>query len=248
MKIFYLRENVVGIGEAHRDVDTGFIRPPNGHRLCSLYLGVTQVPSCCAVKDGDSRYTYFCKDGAEAIDLTKVEFDDLGAKLAGWPVDKANNEKNKANENIESLLRQADEEINYGKRRLDNEPEYTAQWKAYIKSAENGKAQLEGYLKTLSIGQLLEFHRKDHVISPDIIRRNAMDAFSVASFARRGGSAKTERKATTAAENGKKGGRPKKLLTVNDDNVLIDGHARLEAAKKIGVKKIPVERKEKTNG
>ena len=36
---------------------------------------------------------------------------------------------------------------------------------------------------------------------------------------------------------------PEKPITVNEDNVLIDGHARLEAAKKTGIKKIPVERK-----
>ena len=81
MKIFYLRENKIGIGEANRDIDTGNVRAPNGHRLCMLDVGVTQIPELCAVKEDDTRYTYFCKDGSEAVDLKKVEFDTYGEKL-----------------------------------------------------------------------------------------------------------------------------------------------------------------------
>jgi len=81
MMIFYLRERVVGIGEANKDVDTGKIIPPNGYRLCMLYTGNTRMPEVCAVKDGDARYTYTCKDGVEAISLKRVRFDDEGEIL-----------------------------------------------------------------------------------------------------------------------------------------------------------------------
>jgi len=42
------------------------------------------------ILNGDARYAFICDDGQEAIDLNKATFGDLGARLAGYPVQNSN--------------------------------------------------------------------------------------------------------------------------------------------------------------
>jgi len=84
MKVFYLRKNILGTGEAYRSADTGLLVPPKGWHLCTLHTMDRLGMAACMVKDGDTRYTYTTNDGLEAIDLKKVKVTVSAAKLAGW--------------------------------------------------------------------------------------------------------------------------------------------------------------------
>ena len=212
MEIFYLRENVIGVGQAHRDIDTGIIVPPNGHRLVILDLGAGNVPGCCAVKKGDTRYTYICTDGQEAVDLPKTEFDENGAKLAGYEYQykKSDWKIKKAKEKTDFWILMANKIIEEANDRLKTEPEYAVEWTAYIKAAEKGKAELEEKIKTLSIKQILENDKMPiPLISTERIRNIAGDAYYASRLGRKGGQAKSAAKTVAARENAKKP-RPRK--------------------------------------
>jgi hypothetical protein len=89
MKIYDLRGNTLGFGYAAVDFDNNII-PPKGRRIVMLQVGMEAEP--CLVAENDLRYTYVCKDGAEAVDLDKVVWNDGALEMAGVQT-KKNKEK-----------------------------------------------------------------------------------------------------------------------------------------------------------
>jgi hypothetical protein len=85
MKVFYLRDNIVDVGEAHtenNDDDVKFVIPPKGYRLVDIQIGFTS--KVCAVKKNDHRYTIFTDKAVysyEFVDFTKVVWTQAAAVL-----------------------------------------------------------------------------------------------------------------------------------------------------------------------
>ena len=85
MEILYLRNGVLGTGFAHRNIDTGNVVPPNGYRLCAIQVLTGHGSMLCAVKKGDTDFTYTTQDGCEAVATNKItKCTEKAAKLTGW--------------------------------------------------------------------------------------------------------------------------------------------------------------------
>jgi len=127
MKILLLKDDTLVTTNKAWVPSQGAIIPPKGHRLCTVDKNNLGRGKPCAVKDGDTRYTYICKDGREAVDLSKIKMTNEAALLL--------------------------------------------------------------YSETM----------------PDKIKKSLLSEIG-----RKGGQAKSEKKSLSSAENGKRGGRPKK--------------------------------------
>jgi hypothetical protein len=70
MKIFYLRDNVVGMGEVRTEDGGRSIIPPEGCRLVKIRTEFSST--LCAVKKNDYRHTIQGLGNYETVDLSKV--------------------------------------------------------------------------------------------------------------------------------------------------------------------------------
>jgi hypothetical protein len=80
MKIFTLRGKTLAYTYVKTDFDNNII-PPKGWRIVMLQVWNEVEP--CLVAENDYRYTYTCIDGAEAVDLDKVVWNDGAMAMAG---------------------------------------------------------------------------------------------------------------------------------------------------------------------
>jgi hypothetical protein len=86
MKIFYLRDNMISVGEARTEDGGRSVIPPENHRLVTIKIG--SHFELCAVKKNDYRYTLEGLGNSETIALSKVAWTkpalDLYEKKVVW--------------------------------------------------------------------------------------------------------------------------------------------------------------------
>jgi hypothetical protein len=105
MKIFYLRNNVLGTGEVRTENGGRDIVPPEGYRLVEIIMRFSS--KVCAVKENDQRYT-LTHLRCETVDLTKVIWTQAATALAGCekpdPAQDRNTETQKKESGRQTLM------------------------------------------------------------------------------------------------------------------------------------------------
>jgi hypothetical protein len=106
MKIFYLRDNIVSVGNAITEDGGKSVIPPKNYRLVEIETGFRY--SICAVKKNDHRYTLKGPGTPEVVDASKVLWTKSAAalykKASGRELNPEALKKTNARQTLQSIL------------------------------------------------------------------------------------------------------------------------------------------------